>query len=307
MTQTLIELLKNKWLNQWRLFWLIATPISLIMIVAMLQIKVWDAPAVSSMIQLSVRLAVPLLFLAFAASSLQVLFPSALTRWLLRNRKIMGLSFAVAMAWQGFFIIWLTMVFRDYYVQEVYVLRDAIEGVIGYLFLVAMTVTSFNFGRKRLSPKAWRRLHKVGIYSLWAYAYGVYWWNLFYYPGPIWLDFVYYVAGFSACALRSAAWRKKRLVKMQRAPQPVVVPAVLKWTGLVIALAGIVVAFVTPTWRQLSEDLLTGYAFTALPEKYLPYWPFEPFIPLLIIAFGAYVSVLVRPPAKSVYPESGPA
>jgi len=199
------------------------------------------------------------------------------------------------MAWQGFFIIWLTTVYRDYYVQEVYVLRDAIEGVVGYLLLAAMTLTSFKFGRKRLSPKAWRWLHKCGIYFLWAYAYATYWWNLFYYPGPIWLDYVYYVAAFSACALRSAAWRKKRMVKIQRGPQTVVIPAALKWTGLVIALAGIVVALVTPMWRQLSEDLLTGYAVTALPEKYLPFWPFEPFIALLIIAFGAYVSVLVRP------------
>lgn len=301
-----MELLKNKWLNQWRLFWLIATPISLVMVVAILQIKAWDALAVSSMIQLSVRWAVPWLFLAFAASSLLVLFPSALTRWLMRNRKIMGLCFATAMAWQGFFILWLTTVYRDYYIQEVYVLRDAIEGTVGYLFLAAMTVTSFSFGRKRLSPRAWRWLHKAGIYFLWAYAYTVYWWNLFYYSGPIWLDYVYYVAGFAACTLRSLAWRKKRLEKMQRGSGTAIVPAEFRLAGWLLVSTGVVVALMTPMWRQLSEDMLSGYALTAFPEKYIPYWPFEPFIPLLIIAFGAWLTSWVRPVEMRMDPGSSP-
>jgi DMSO/TMAO reductase YedYZ heme-binding membrane subunit len=246
------------------------------------------------------------LFLAFAASSLQVLFPSELTRWLMRNRKIMGLCFAAAMAWQGFFILWLTTVYRDYYIQEVYVLRDAIEGTVGYLFLAAMTVTSFSFGRKRLSPKAWRYLHKSGVYFLWAYAYTVYWWNLFYYPGPIWLDYVYYIAGLGACALRPLAWRKKRMMKMQNAPATAIVPAVFQLAGWMLVSAGVVVAFITPMWRQLSEDVLTGYALTAFAEKYVPYWPFEPFIPLLIIALGAWMTTWVRPIEMRMDPGTSP-
>lgn len=59
------------------------------------------------MIQLSVRLSVPWLFIAFVASSLHVVFPSTFSRWLLRNRKIIGLCFAAAMAWQLLFILWL--------------------------------------------------------------------------------------------------------------------------------------------------------------------------------------------------------
>lgn len=37
-----------------------------------------------------------------------------------------------------------------------------------------------------------------------------------------------------------------------------------------------------------------GYAITYLPEKYLPYWPFEPFLPLFVIAPGVYLTVRVR-------------
>ena len=55
----------------------------------------------------------------------------------------------------------------------------------------------------------WKLLHKIGIYSLWIYAFSVYWWALFYYPNPVWIDHVYYWGGFLAWGLRAAAWRKK--------------------------------------------------------------------------------------------------
>jgi hypothetical protein len=287
-------MLKNKYLNSWYLFLLITVPVSLAVLIMMTTVELSTATGVSVMIQFSVRLAVPLLYLAFVASSLHILFPSAFTRWLLRNRKFIGLSFAAAMAWQLLFILWLVTVHSDYYINEVYVLRDAIEGVVGYLLLAAMTITSFNFGRNQLSLRSWQWLHKGGIYFLWAYAYTVYWWEIFYYAEPEALDYVYYWAGFAACALRAAAWSNKRRKLMGRGTPPVVVPGVFKMMGLSIAASGILVAVFTPMWRQLSEDLLTGYAVTYIPETYLPYWPFEPFIPLFIIAFGAYMTTRGR-------------
>ena len=290
MAIKLSEILKKKWLNEWKLFWLIVTPISLIMIVAMLQIEQWNGPAVSSLIQLSVRWAVPWLFLAFAASSLQLVFPSPFSRWLLRNRRIIGLCFASAMAWQLFFIVWLVTVYSDYYVNEVYVLRDAIEGVVGYLFLFAMVVTSFKATRQSISPRSWRWLHKSGIYFLWAYAYSVYWWGIFYYSNPALLDYVYYIAGFLAFALRPFGWREKKMRKLTRDPAGFVVNPGFKLAGYSLAAAGVLVAFLTPLWRQLSEDVLTGYPLTSFPEKFIPYWPFEPFIPLFVIALAVYIT-----------------
>ena len=186
------EILKIQAINGWRLFWLISGPISVAVIFAMTRTDLSSGPGVSSMIQLSVRCAVPLLFVAFAASSVGALFPGPFGLWLLRNRKFIGLSFAAAMAWQAFFILWLVTIHRDYYVQDVYVLRDAIEGVLGYSFLIAMTFTSFKFGRGLLTPKQWKLLHTLGIYSLWIYAFAVYWWNMFYYPNPILIDYIYY-------------------------------------------------------------------------------------------------------------------
>jgi len=213
MSTGLQELLKNNAINRWNLFWLISGPISIAMVIAMAGTDLTGGAGVSSMIQLSVRCAVPLLYLAFAASSMQILFPGAFSNWLLRNRKMIGLSFAAAMAWQLFFIVWMVTVFSDYYIDEVYVLRDAIEGVVGYLFLFAMTVTSFQFGRKHLQPRQWKLLHKIGIYYLWAYAFSVYWWALFYYPTQVWIDYVFYWSGFAGNSrkkMRRKATRRLR-------------------------------------------------------------------------------------------------
>ncbi len=166
MSDDFREFLKKKTLNGWYLFWLISGPVSITMIVAMVGGDLSTGEGVSSMIQLSVRCAVPILYVAFSASSVHALFSSNWSVWMLRNRKYFGLCFAVAMAWQALFILWMVVVFTDYYVNEVYVPRDAIEGVVGYLFLIAMVLTTFRFGRKRISRKNWRTLHKSGIYFL---------------------------------------------------------------------------------------------------------------------------------------------
>ena len=282
------EMLKSKALNGWGLFWLIATPTSVAMLIAMAIKDLSSGEGVSAMIQLSVRCAVPWLYIAFAASSIQALFPGPFSRWLLRNRKYLGLCFAAAMAWQGLFILWLVMGHTDYFVKEVYVLRDTIEGLGGYLFLLAMTLTSFPRGRKLLKRKAWRRLHLSGIYFLWAYAFSVYWWALHYYADPVALDYVFYWAGLGAWALRVAAWRRKAAAKASpgMSARPL---AKMKVAGMALIGAGLGAAAAGSAWQGMAEAHLYGYAITRIPELYLPYWPFEPFLPLAVIVLGAYL------------------
>ena len=288
------QVLKNKAINGWNLFWLVTVPISALMVFSMMRADLSSGEGVSSMIQLSVRCAVPWLYVVFAASSVLVLFPGLFGRWLLRNRKFLGLCFAAAMGWQALFIVWLVTVFRDYYVAEVYVLRDVIEGVGGYLFLIAMTLTSFRFGRKLLRPKRWRLLHKSGIYFLWAYAFSVYWWALFYYPNPAWIDYVFYWTGLAAWGLRAAAWSKKRReLAEKRAPETVSQP-VFVWLGMVVIGFGLIAASSGSAWWEPTWELMTGYTITRLPELYLPYWPPVPFLPLFIIAAGAFLATKSR-------------
>jgi hypothetical protein len=294
MSLNLQRLLKKKALNEWRLFWLITGPISTVVIFAMIQTDLSTGPGVSSMIQLSVRCAIPWLYLAFAASSLRLLFQGPLSLWLLRNRKFLGLCFAAAMAWQAFFIVWLVTVHRNYYVEEVYVLRDVIEGVLGYSFLIAMTLTSFTFGRRHLKPRQWKYLHKLGIYSLWIYAFSVYWWALFYYPDPSLIDYVYYWGGFLAWGLRAAAWRKKRIQHAEKNDPQSRVPPVLRLTGIVIAGLGLVMVTFGSPWQKASTQFMSAFEFSEWLERYLPYWPFEPYIPLFVILLGVYLATMTK-------------
>ena len=213
MAIDLQSLLNNPYLNQWKLFFMGSGLISLSTLLIAIQSDLSSAEAISSMIKYTVRCAVPFLFLVFMASSLQVVWPSLFSRWLARNRKFLGLCFASAMAWQALFILWLVNIHSHYYAEEVYNLSDTIEGVGGYLFLLAMVATSFEFGRSRLTVKQWRNLHKAGIYYLWAYAWSVYWYELYYYGTLELIDYVFYWFGFGAWGLRILAWSKKEQKK----------------------------------------------------------------------------------------------
>ncbi|MFL3646785.1 MAG: hypothetical protein ACJ04O_10075 [Cellvibrionales bacterium] len=208
------KILSSAFVNDWRLFWSITSLVSLSIVLTMASVDLSRAENISYMIQYTVRWSVPWLYLAFIASSLQIVRRTIFTRWLVRNRKYFGLCFASAMAWQLLFIVCLLVLHSPYYSAEVYNLSDTIEGVGGYLLLSAMVVTSFPFGRRRLSAVQWRYLHKFGIYYLWAYAWSVYWYELFYYSSTLHIiDYSFYWIGFAAWGLRLWAWSKKRIKK----------------------------------------------------------------------------------------------
>ncbi len=246
------------------------------------------------MISYSVRWAVPFIYLVVAASSLQILFPSPLPLWLLRNRKYIGLCFAVAMAWQGLFIFIMSWIFRDYYFEEIYVLRDELEGSIGYIFLPAMVLTSFRFGRKYLTPEQWRVLHKSGVYFLWAYPFSVYWWNLSYYGNADAIDYLYYWGGFLAFAVRIFAWGKKRLQRVAKSSGESRAPLPIRMTGIAIVVVGLLASATGSYWQDPLTEFLTAPEWSANLVMWLPFWPFEPFLPLLIIGLGTLLVTMSR-------------
>jgi DMSO/TMAO reductase YedYZ heme-binding membrane subunit len=278
--------LKNKAINGWRLFWLISLPMCIVMAIATLRADMSSGAGVSAMIQFSVRWAVPFIYLVVAASSVQILFPGAFPMWWLRNRKYLGLCFAVAMAWQGLFIFIMSTFFRDYYFADIYVLRDELEGSIGYIFLPAMVVTSFQFARKHLNSRQWKLIHKSGIYFLWAYPFSVYWWNLFYYENPLPIDYLYYWSGFLAFALRIAAWGKQRQQAAKRNAPESSAPLAFKVLGGAIITFGLFASASGLHWQEPVTAFLTSPKWSADLVLWLPYWPFEPYLSLFIIGFG---------------------
>jgi hypothetical protein len=294
MSIDLRAVLKHKAINEWALFRLVSVPMSIVMVVAMTGVDMSTAPGVSQMIGFSVRWAVPFIYLVVAASAVQTLFPGPLSMWWLRNRKYIGLCFAVAMAWQGLFIFVMSNFYRGYYFEEIYYLRDELEGSTGYIFLVAMVLTTFQAGRKYLNPKQWTLLHRSGIYYLWAYPFSVYWWNLSYYDNPQPIDYVFYWAGFLAVALRIAAWGKKRhQATMRNAPESGT-PVAFKMLGGIIVALGLLVSATGLQWQESVTAFLTGPEWSANLELWLPFWPFEPFLSLFIIGLGVMLGTKAR-------------
>jgi hypothetical protein len=206
-------LLKSKLLNGRSLFGLVVAPMCIAVAVAMTRVDLSSPVAISAMIQFTVRLAVPWLFMAFAASSLVIVWPGPFSRWLSRNRRMIGLCFAAGMAWQLVFILWMVLGFWDYYVAEAYSYFDLAEQLPGYLVLIAMVATSFRFGRSKLTPRQWKMLHTGGIYFLWGVVWSTYWFELFYYEDIQVIDYVYYWAGLAAWGIRLLAWSKKRMLQ----------------------------------------------------------------------------------------------
>lgn len=208
-----MDILKSKHLNGWPLFFWIAG-IDCAAVIAYMPTQDLVTPeGVSEMIQMSVRCSVPLLYLAFAASAMQVLFRSRLTRWLLRNRRSVGLAYAAAMGWQLFFILWMWMGHWDYYTEEVYSLEDILFQVTGYTFIFAMTITSLIPVRRRMSLMQWRVLHKTGIYFLWFTVADTYYYEITYYDDRQMIDYIFAAAGALVFLMRIAAWGRTRFIR----------------------------------------------------------------------------------------------
>jgi len=200
----------SKWANGYRLFWLVTVTTSIAVVVKMGGLDMASPTDISSMIQFSVRCSVPWLYLAFAASSVLSLFPGSFGGWSKRNRRYLGFCYASAMAWQLTFILMMMTGHWTYYSDEVYAFGDIIVQVPGYLFLTAMTVTSFRPVRQLLSARHWNMLHTIGIYFLWGTVWSTYWYELYYYGDIQPIDYVYYWGGILAWGLRLWAWARAR-------------------------------------------------------------------------------------------------
>ena len=159
----------GKWLSSWRLFWTLSLFISAIDSLELLRADMHTSRGTVPVVLLAVRCALPLFLVAFTASSVALLWPGELTRWLLSNRRYFGLAFAFGIAWHLAFVGYFFWAFGIHLNGTVIALD-----LIGLTFLLALTVTSFRWVSRRISAKVWRRLHKSGVYAIWLLATYIY-------------------------------------------------------------------------------------------------------------------------------------
>lgn len=196
-------------LNSWSLFWILALAVSTAIFLGLPHTDFHSARGTAPIVHRSVRCALPLFVLAFTASSLAILWPSTLTRWMLANRRYIGLAFAFAMALHFGFVAYFIGSFGN-----PLNLRATLMDAVGFIFLLMMTLTSFRWGARYLSRVNWRRLHKTGVYAIWLVAILIYFHGVRVGAGLPYRIFLGVL--LVAWMLRVAAWGRQRLSRRQR-------------------------------------------------------------------------------------------
>jgi sulfoxide reductase heme-binding subunit YedZ len=109
------------------------------------------------------RLAFYLFLPAYSASALHRLWRSPATKWMMRERRSLGLGYAVAQLAHLGTILAALSASEEPFVFDVGILF----GGSAFVLLVAMTATSSDAAQRKLGMRAWKRLHTVGIHFIW--------------------------------------------------------------------------------------------------------------------------------------------
>lgn len=124
-------------------------------------------PGLRSGIRVTARTSVALFLAAFVASACAALLPSPISKWLLRNRRALGVSFAVSMGVHGALIVALWQTHRESFLASV-APATLLGGGAGFVLIALMAATSFDRTAALLGRRAWKVLHTVGMYYLWV-------------------------------------------------------------------------------------------------------------------------------------------
>ncbi|MBL8569158.1 MAG: hypothetical protein JNK84_08735 [Phreatobacter sp.] len=120
-----------------------------------------------AVIRFTARTSLVLFLMSFAASSLVRLAPSRLTRWMMRNRRYLGVSFAMSHVIHAAAIIALVRADAALFWQ-LSNLGSVVTGSTTYLVIALMTATSFDAAVRWVGPRVWRSLHWWGAWYIWV-------------------------------------------------------------------------------------------------------------------------------------------
>ena len=127
----------------------------------------YEVAGVRMVIRITARTSLVLFALAFSAQAMLTLWPSTLTRWQRRNRRQLGLAFAVSHTIHAAAIMAFATLDPQGF-HEHAMPGTLVSGGIAYAFIVAMAATSFDRTAAWIGPAAWRTLHWLGGYYLWV-------------------------------------------------------------------------------------------------------------------------------------------
>lgn len=142
---------------------------------------------------------------AYFASSLRVFWRSDTSKWLLANRRYLGVSYAVSHTYHLAFIVTLartSTAFRD----DISMVT-IVGGGMAYVLMYLMALTSFDRTAAWLGRRNWVRLHKVGIHYNWGIFFNSYLSRALV-PSLLYTPFA--LVMIAGLGLRIAAWLRAR-------------------------------------------------------------------------------------------------
>ncbi|MCC5887800.1 MAG: hypothetical protein JJT88_15300 [Gammaproteobacteria bacterium] len=110
----------------------------------------------------SARLSFLIFILVLVTGAVATLWPTPLTRWLRRQRRYLGLAFALAHFCHLSALLWL---FR--HLGASMDLVTMLGGGLAYLLIGLMVLTSNDYAVRKLGAKRWRALHLSGLTYVW--------------------------------------------------------------------------------------------------------------------------------------------
>ena len=148
----------------WRLVALISAML-VVMTIGVAAVRTFDTDGVRMIVRYTARSSLVLFCLAFSARAASTLFPSMWSRWQFRNRRYLGLSFAISHALHAVAIVVFAVTAPVAFAGATSA-ASYIFGGIGYAFIALMAATSFDRTAAAIGPRAWRAMHLAGGYYL---------------------------------------------------------------------------------------------------------------------------------------------
>ncbi len=120
-----------------------------------------------SAVRLTARTSLLLFLLVFCSSALWARWPGAFSRWLRQQRRYVALGFAGSHLVHAGLFTWLASQ-GPLQAAEVWQPAMILVGGSSYLVLLLLVLTSNNAAQRWLGAARWQRLHRIGVYWLWA-------------------------------------------------------------------------------------------------------------------------------------------
>lgn len=155
---------RQNWFEGWRLFAALMLTL-LALSIGIAGMRQFEVDGVRMVIRFTARTSLLLFCLAFGAAALARLWPNTWTRWLRRNRRYLGVTFAASHGIHAVAIAGFAAMDPAGFAAATNIVSYFFGG-IGYAFIIAMTATSFDHTAAAIGPRAWRVLHLVGGYYL---------------------------------------------------------------------------------------------------------------------------------------------